>query len=745
MNAFMNVMHTTTCNCTACTTVPTLGIKMPYEEKVKEATKTKKGPSKLVVGENDLVTAAPKVAAMLSEKDKHFAFEVTAGSNRKLTFVCPDCNHEFKAAIFSVVRSVDKGFTGCTVCAGRKVVPGINDIASQCPKVAAMLSEKDKHLAFEVTTGSGRKLTFVCPDCGQEFEAAIYHVVNAVDNGATGCPVCAGRKVVPGINDLVSQCPKAAAMWSSKNKLSASKITAKSRKKAFFKCRNCGQEFEAIIANITKAVDNGVTGCPVCAGKKVVPGINDLVSQCPKAAAMWSSKKKLLVSEVTARSGKKAFFKCYDCGQEFEAIIANIARAIDNGTTGCPVCTGKKIVPGVNDLASQCPEAAAMWSSKNKLSASEVAVKSNKKAFFKCSNCGQEFEASIARVANAVDDGNTGCPVCVGKKIIPNVNDLASQCPEAAAMWSSKNKLSASEVAVKSNQKAFFKCRNCGQEFEAAICNITKAVDNGTTGCSVCAGFKVVPGINDLASQCPKAAVMWSSKNELSASEVTVTSSQKAIFKCRDCGREFEAIIRNVVRSVGNDFTGCYDCNMKRINAVSKPECFVTRLEMAFAGENGILNPFFDAQCILGENSRLGLDFVDNIQKFCSEYNGFAWHSDDETIARDRFKFEAAHKAGYAMIRVLEPGIEVLDPKYDIVMPEGFGHHGKYDTEIMEEVGRKVIHLLEEIYGRKASHEIWALNNFKEFEVWYDANKKELEANAKKRGPKGKTAVKIAA
>lgn len=116
-----------------------------------------------------------------------------------------------------------------------------------------------------------------------------------------------------------------------------------------------------------------------------------------------------------------------------------------------------------------------------------------------------------------------------------------------------------------------------------------------------------------------------------------------------------------------------------------------------------------------------------------------------KAAAKDRFKFEAVHKAGYTMIRVQEPGLEVLDPKYDIVMPEEFYHHGKYDAESMEEVGRKVIHLLEEIYGRKASPEIWALNNFKEFEIWYDANKKELEANARKKGPKGKTAAKMAA
>lgn len=324
-------------------------------------------------------------------------------------------------------------------------------------------------------------------------------------------------------------------------------------------------------------------------------------------------------------------------------------------------------------------------------------------------------------------------------------NCLAVACPKVAAMLSEKDKHLAFDVTTGSGRKLTFVCPDCKQKFEAAICNVVRSVGNGTTGCPVCAGRKVVPGINDLASQYPEVATMWSSKNKLSASEVAVKSSKKAFFKCRDCGQEFEAAIQNVVRSVGNGFTGCYDCKMRRKNAISKPECFVVRLMLAFAGENGIANPFSDVRSILGENSLLGLDFVDHIQKLCGEYNGVAWHGDDEHVVRDRFKFEAAHKAGYTMIRIQEPGLEVLDPKYDIVMPEGFCRNHKYDAKIMEEVGRKAIHLLEEIYGRKASPEIWALNNFKEFEVWYDTNKKELEANARKKGPKGKTAAKKAA
>lgn len=398
-----------------------------------------------------------------------------------------------------------------------------------------------------------------------------------------------------------------------------------------------------------------------------------------------------------------------------------------------------------NCLAVACPKVAAMLSEKDKHLAFDVTTGSGRKLTFVCPDCKQKFEAAICNVVRSVGNGTTGCPVCAGRKVVPGINDLASQYPEVATMWSSKNKLPASEVATQSGKKAFFKCHNCGQEFEARIHHVVDAVDNGHTGCPICAGLKVVSSINDLASQCPEAAAMWSSKNKLSASEVAVKSSKKAFFKCRDCGQEFEAAIQNVVRSVGNGFTGCYDCKMRRKNAISKPECFVVRLMLAFAGENGIANPFSDVRSILGENSLLGLDFVDHIQKLCGEYNGVAWHGDDEHVVRDRFKFEAAHKAGYTMIRIQEPGLEVLDQKYDIVIPEGFKHGNAYVPEIMEEVGRKVIHLLEEIYGRKASPEIWALNNFKEFEAWYDANKKELEANAKKRGPKGKTAVKKAA
>ena len=118
----------------------------------------------------------------------------------------PDCKQEFEARVFHVARSLMRGNTGCPVCAGLKVVPGINDLATKCPKIFAMWSAKNTYTPSEASAGSNKKAWFVCPDCKQEFEASICNVVHTVQNGSTGCPVCAGRKVVSGINDLATKC-----------------------------------------------------------------------------------------------------------------------------------------------------------------------------------------------------------------------------------------------------------------------------------------------------------------------------------------------------------------------------------------------------------------------------------------------------------------------------------------------------------------------------------------------------------
>ena len=112
------------------------------------------------------------------------------------------------------------------------------------------------------------------------------------------------------------------------------------------------------------------------------------------------------------------------------------------------------------------------------------------------------------------------------KKAISGVNDLATKCPMVSSMWSDKNTCSPREVSVYSSKKVVFVCPDCKQEFKAPICNVVKSMMRSNTSCLVCAGRQVVPGINDLATKCPKVVSLWSDKNDYTPSEISARSKK---------------------------------------------------------------------------------------------------------------------------------------------------------------------------------------------------------------------------
>ena len=79
-------------------------------------------------------------------------------------------------------------------------------------------------------------------------------------------------------------------------------------------------------------------GCPVCAGKKVLIGFNDLASKFPSIAAEangWNPE------EYTQNSGKKVSWQCGN-GHAWKATI----NSRTGSGTGCPVCAITGFNPG---------------------------------------------------------------------------------------------------------------------------------------------------------------------------------------------------------------------------------------------------------------------------------------------------------------------------------------------------------------------------------------------------------------
>lgn len=355
--------------------------------------------------ENSLASKYPEIAKQWnSEKNLSLKPEmIMPNSNKKVWWKCHK-GHEWQAVVSSRVS----GGNGCPYCSGQKVLTGYNDLGTTNPKIASEwhpIKNADL-LPSMVSAGTAKKVWWICPACKKSYQTAIYHRTNG-----KGCPYCSSRIIESGFNDLASLNPNLTAEWNTEKNgdLSPSNVSFHSGRNVWWKC-SLGHEWQATIANRVKG-----RGCPYCAGKKVLPGFNDLSTTNPTLSLEWHPTKNedFLPTMVTLGSHKKVWWIC-EKGHEWETEIVNRTTA----KTGCPYCSGKKVLSGFNDLLTTNPKLAAEWhpTKNGDLFPTMVSSGSHKKAWWICKN-GHEWQAEIAN-RNA---GN-GCPIC--RKTKANDKDL---------------------------------------------------------------------------------------------------------------------------------------------------------------------------------------------------------------------------------------------------------------------------------------------------------------------------------
>lgn len=103
-------------------------------------------------------------------------FEVAYKSNRKFWFKCGEnsTHLEYQRTPDKVVRS--DGRITCPICAGHKVVKGINDIATTHPHLVEHFVNTEDGTLY--TYSSRKKVLMKCPDCGESKYLAIYSLYN---------------------------------------------------------------------------------------------------------------------------------------------------------------------------------------------------------------------------------------------------------------------------------------------------------------------------------------------------------------------------------------------------------------------------------------------------------------------------------------------------------------------------------------------------------------------------------------
>lgn len=421
-------------------------------------------------GYNDLATKAPDLASEWhpSKNGALTPEDVTLYANKKVWWQC-EKGHEWQAKVNNRANG-----TGCPYCSGQRVLVGYNDLETKAPELAAQWNyEKNGKLTpRDVTLHSGQKVWWKCLKCGCEWKAAVSDRVIG-----TQCPVCSGKTVLPEANSLQALRPELAAEWhpTLNGDLTPDQVTIGSKKKVWWKCKE-GHEWQASICNRKKG-----SGCPYCAGERVIPGETDLATLYPDIAAEWHPTKNgaLTPDQVKPGAKQKVWWRCAK-GHEWEAAVYSRSNGV-----GCPYCKGKKVMPGETDLATTHPDLSAEWhpTKNGSLTPQDVSAGSHKLVWWQC----EQRHAWKASVKDRVR-GN-GCPYCAGQRAIPGETDLQTLCPEVAKKWNmTKNApLTPDKVSRYSNQKVWWQCPVCGHEW---IGQINK---QSTSYCPHCEGWEQRP------------------------------------------------------------------------------------------------------------------------------------------------------------------------------------------------------------------------------------------------------------
>lgn len=257
-------------------------------------------------------------------------------------------------------------------------------------------------------SGSGYSAWWLCSTCGHVWKTRILHRSNGV-----GCPVCSKKRAaISRQKNLLKKTksfgeayPDFLKEWDyEKNVFSPYEITRGSNKPIFWKCLNGHPSYIDTISHRLSG-----RGCSVCSGHKVLEGTNDLSSSYPEISKTWDCAKNggLLPNKLGLSSKKKYWWIC-DKGHSYESLIQQRIRG-----SGCPYCSGRKVLSGFNDLATLNSEIAKEWhpTKNGNLKPSDISAGSHVKRWWLCSRCGNEWQsAPHTRLYGS------GCPKCSSER-----------------------------------------------------------------------------------------------------------------------------------------------------------------------------------------------------------------------------------------------------------------------------------------------------------------------------------------
>lgn len=491
------------------------------------------------------------------------------------------------------------------------------------PLLVEQWDENNEKSIDSIKLNTNYKALWKCKE-GHNWKAKPSDRIQRNKEGISSCPICTGRVLSPGVNDIVTLFPEVASTWNyEKNTGNPEDYSFASTKKVWWKCSIDAYEW---IATVNARCKSG-TGCPSCAGKVIISGVNDIFTNYPELQKEWDSSNSLLPQEISAESTKKVSWICpNDHSYELEPW-----KRTKRGF-GCNYCEDRSFKSGINDLLTKRPELAAKYSSQNKIPASEIFYISRKPLLWDCPE-GHTYKTTIPWMLKGVP-----CNICSCKVFIKGINDLETMNPEFFSEWDyDRNDKLPSDISYKSKHFAYWLCNKENHSYQCSVHDRARGI-----GCPYCSGRRRTVK-NSLLTLYPKIAAELHPEERKTAAELAPGSHYKALWQCpQEPSHSWTATVKN---RIGRN-SGCPSCISFVSHAEQEVADFIVSLlpgEPVVTSDRSVIHP-------------KELDIYIPSRNLAVEFNGLYWHSEAAGKGRNyhREKWEACRDAGIQLIQVWE-------------------------------------------------------------------------------------------
>ena len=193
----------------------------------------------------------------------------------------------------------------------------------------------------------------------------------------------------------------------------------------------------------------------------VIVGWNDMKTTHPALAAECLDDS----TKYRAGTNKRLDWKCSICGHEWQATGNNRTSG-----GGCPCCSNKVVVPGINDMATTHPHLAEECLDDS----TKYVAGTQEMLNWECSTCGYKWKATGASRTRM----NSGCPCCSNNVVVTGKNDMATTHKELAKECLSDS----TKYTAGTDVMLDWKCSTCGYEWPATGSN--RVSGHGCPSCS---------------------------------------------------------------------------------------------------------------------------------------------------------------------------------------------------------------------------------------------------------------------